>query len=90
MKTMSAKLTLTMDTKVIEEAKKYAREQGRSLSGLVEEYLKSLAEPPSETNDGFEYPPIVKSLKGAVKVGENEFDYQEVLEEELLKKHPAN
>lgn len=72
---------------MIEEANKYARKQGRSLSGLVEDYLRSFIEPPSESNDEFEYSPIVKSLKGAVKLEENGFDYREVLEEELVKRY---
>ena len=84
---MSTKLTLTVDKQVIEEAKKYAKEQGRSLSNLIEDYLKLLIEPPSLANDEFEYSPIVKSLKGSVKVEEEDFDYKEVLEQELIKKY---
>ena len=41
---MSAKLTLTIDQKVISKAKKYAHEHGRSLSNLVEDYLLSPVE----------------------------------------------
>ena len=84
---MSTKLTLTVDKRVIEEAKKYAKEQGRSLSNLIEDYLKLLIEPSSPIHDEFEYSPIVKSLKGSVKVKEEDFDYREVLEEELMKKY---
>ena len=84
---MSTKLTLTVDKRVIEEAKKYAKKQGRSLSNLIEDYLKLLIEPQSPANDEFEYTPIVRSLKGSVKVGEEDFDYTEVLEEELMKKY---
>lgn len=36
---MNSKLTLSIDQSVIEKAKRYASEQGRSLSGIVEEYL---------------------------------------------------
>ena len=84
---MSTKLTLTVDKQVIKEAKEYARRQGRSLSNLIEDYLKSLIEPPSPANDEFEYSPIVQSLKGSVNVSEDDFDYREVLEEELMKKY---
>ena len=41
---MPAKLTLTIDENVISRAKKYAREHGRGLSNLVENYLLSLVE----------------------------------------------
>ena len=37
---MNVKLTLNLDAKVIEMAKKYALENGVSLSEVVEEYLK--------------------------------------------------
>ena len=87
---MSTKLTLTVDKQVIEEAKKYAKKQGRSLSNLIEDYLKLLIEPPSPANDEFEYSPVVKSLKGSVKVEEEDFDYREVLEQELMKKYLKN
>ncbi len=40
---MNTKLTLTIEQSVIETAKKYAREQGRSLSDIVENYFKALA-----------------------------------------------
>jgi len=39
---MSTKLTLSVDKKVIDKAKEYARSNGRSLSNIIEEYLKSL------------------------------------------------
>ena len=39
---MTTKLTLTMEDKVIDSAKKYAQKNGKSLSNLVENYLKSI------------------------------------------------
>ena len=38
---MTTKLTLTIEEKVISSAKKYAQKKGKSLSNLVENYLKS-------------------------------------------------
>ena len=35
---MNTKLTLTLEKEVIEKAKKYASENGRSLSEMVENY----------------------------------------------------
>ena len=40
---MTTKLTLSIDEKVIENAKKISRQRGKSISKLVEEYLDSLS-----------------------------------------------
>jgi predicted CopG family antitoxin len=39
---MNTKLTLTIEQKIIEKAKKYANEKGRSLSDIIENYLKAI------------------------------------------------
>jgi len=41
---MNAKLTLTLDKELIEESKEYARSSGKSLSSIIERYLRSLLE----------------------------------------------
>jgi len=38
---MIAKLTLTIDKQVVDKAKTYAKKKNRSVSRLVEEYLKT-------------------------------------------------
>ncbi len=82
---MSNKLTLSVDRAVAEKAKRYARRQGRSLSNLVQDYLKSLVE---TTGDAEAFSPLVKSLLGAVKVkNPAEFDEKKVLEEALTQKY---
>jgi len=83
---MSTKLTLTVDKTVIEEAKKYAKSNGRSLSNIIEEYLKSLI---SESPDyaEFEVSPIVESLWGSIKPIPESKDYKELLTDELMKKY---
>ena len=49
---MNTKLTLTIEQSVIEKAKKYARKKERSLSDLIENYLKALTkEEPSEPKE---------------------------------------
>ena len=60
---MQAKLTLSIDDEIIGQAKDYARSQHRSLSNMVENYLKLVVrkESPSE-----EISPIVASLTGVV------------------------
>ncbi len=39
------KITLRIDKDVIEQAKEYAREQGTSLSRIIENYLKAMSKP---------------------------------------------
>lgn len=83
-KTMNTKLTLTIDDAIVDKAKQYARQEGRSLSDLVENYLKAVtaASPHDET----ELTPIVKSLKGAFKAPED-LDYKEELKKSLTEKY---
>ena len=79
---MDSKLTLTIEKDVIEKAKKYATESGRSLSDLVENYLKLV----TKTDERIELSPTVKSLLGAVKNPENR-DFKDILSDELANKY---
>ena len=81
---MSTKLTLTIEQSVIEKAKRYAKDKDRSLSDLVENYLKALTKDTSK--DKFELTPIVKSLKGSFSAPEN-FDYKKELANSLSEKY---
>ena len=82
---MNTKLTLTLEKEIIEQAKKYASQKGRSLSEIVESYFKFLTEFKSDykTED---FSPRIKKLKGILKV-DSDFDYKKVLEAEINKKH---
>lgn len=82
---MNTKLTLTLDKEVIEQAKKYASEKGKSLSEMVENYFKLLTEVKMEEEDN-NLSERVKRLKGIIKVN-SDFDYKKVLKEEKSKKH---
>ncbi len=62
---MATKLTLTMEDKVIDSAKKYAKKSGKSLSHLVETYLKSIAT--KEPNDAILSQKVSK-LMGVIKL----------------------
>jgi len=80
---MQTKLTLTIEQSIIELAKKYAKEQGRSLSDLIENYLKVvLTDKTLEVNIS----PSIRNLKGSVKLPDN-FDYKSELEKALSEKH---
>ncbi|WP_234109150.1 DUF6364 family protein [Chryseobacterium sp. R2A-55] len=81
---MNTKLTLTIEKSVIEKAKKYAKEKERSLSDLIENYLKALAKDNAE-ND-IQLTPIVKSLKGSFNAPKNS-DYKKDLVKRLSEKY---
>ena len=84
---MSTKLTLTIEKSVIRKAKKYAHGKGRSLSDIIENYLKVLTD--EKTDEAMELSPIVKSLKGSFKAHDN-FDYKKELTDILSKKYLEN
>ncbi len=66
---MDAKLTLKLDKFVIEKAKEYASSKNKSLSRLIESYLKSLiSKEPDKSAEEIEISPFVKSLKTGVKI----------------------
>jgi hypothetical protein len=80
---MTTKLTLTLDDKVIENAKRYAKAKGRSVSELVESYFKSITGLDNDRSD--ELTPSVKSLMGSFKAPKN-FDYKKILQNEKQRK----
>ena len=71
-----AKLTLSVDERVIERAKKYAQARGTSVSGLVEQML-DLAASGSDRKDIT--PPVLARLRGSLK-GADRRDYHRYLE----------
>ncbi len=76
---MITKLTLTLEKETIEQAKKYAAENGKSLSEMVSNYFKYLTESRrEETSEPFS--PRIKKLKGILKVNPD-FNYKKILEE---------
>lgn len=79
---MVKKLTLTVDESTIEKAKIYAQNTGRSLSGIVEKYLKTLV---FEDNE-IEIEENIARLSGKIQLPEN-FDEEKELREYLEKKH---
>ncbi len=80
---MTTKLTLTIEQDVIKVAKTYAHKKGRSLSDLIESYLKTLT---AKTSNEEDLSPRVKKLKGTIKLPKD-FDYKKTLADELIKKY---
>ncbi len=82
---MNTKLTLTIEKEVIEKAKRYAKQKNRSLSDIIENYLKILTIEERKQSDK-PHNPIVKSLKGSFKTSKK-FDYKKELEKRLEEKY---
>jgi hypothetical protein len=77
---MQTKLTLSIDNDIIEQAKEYARQQHRSLSNMVESYLKLVVRNQKEE---IELTPIVAELSGVISGNSAENykrDYADYLE----------
>ncbi len=84
---MNTKLTLTLDERVINKAKIYARKKGSSLSGIVENYLKAVTKNSVQNTDD-ELSPLVKSLKGSFNAPPDfDYKYKKELKDELQKKY---
>jgi len=81
---MDAKLTLTIEQSVINRAKCYAKAKERSLSDLVESYLKMLTK--ETTSNDIALTPTVKALKGSFRAPKN-FNYKEELTDMLSDKY---
>ncbi len=81
---MNTKLTLKLDKSAIERAKLYAKSRHTSLSALVENYFKSLAEEKQPTE--MELSPIVQELSGIIELPKD-FDLKEDYTEYLIEKY---
>jgi len=81
---MNTKLTLTIDHSIIERAKMYAKDRGRSLSDIIENYLKMITK--EEVKSPSEITPLIKSLKGSFNLPAN-FDYKKALIKGLSEKY---
>ncbi len=82
---MNTKLTLSIEKEVIDAAKEYAKSQGRSLSNVIEEYLKSLTKKKSKEKE-HKFNSLIEELSGSVKLPANK-TYDDVLTEALVEKY---
>jgi hypothetical protein len=80
---MTTKLTLTVEESTIKKAKSYAKQTGRSLSELIESYLETLTEEPTNKN---RLSSKLKIIAGAVKLPAD-FDEKRELNAYFKKKH---
>ena len=75
---MQTKLTLRLDDRLVKDAKRHARQTGKSLSRMVAEYFSAITSPAAARED---LTPAVSRLKGVLadtKVGLD--DYRAYLE----------
>jgi len=82
---MTTKLTLTIEERVIDSAKKYAQTKGKSLSHLVENYLRSVTSETKEDKENDISPKVLK-LMGVIQLPKD-FDYKIDLTNALTKKY---
>ena len=59
-----AKLTLSVDSRVVSRAKEYASSRGVSVSEMVETYLAAVAEPRAPSTSTV---PILRSVRGVLR-----------------------
>ena len=81
-----SKLTLSINQSIIDEAKVYAKSNGKSLSSIVEEYLKSLSKPPKSEKSKSPHK-LIMELKGSVKMPKEFSSYKELLQDALVEKY---
>lgn len=86
---MNTKLTLTIDKDVVADAKAYAKSKNRSLSNLIESFLRQVSSEDVKTQaKDSDLHPTIAALKGSIKLPKD-FDYktelQNALEERYLK-----
>jgi hypothetical protein len=84
---MDTKLTLKMDKYVIDRAKIYAASQKRSLSRMIESYLKTIIEKENlQADNDIMISPFVKSMQTGVKLPAD-YDYKKEIGAYLAEKH---
>lgn len=83
---MNTKLTLTIEQEIIKKAKEYAKDKNRSLSDIIENYLKILTKEEKIERDK-KLNPVVKSLKGSFKIPKKDMDYKKELRKRLEEKY---
>ncbi len=81
---MNVKLTLKLNKKAIERAKKYAQKNKKSLSVMVEKYFNLISDKDSISE--IEISPNVRDLSGIIKFSEN-INVREVYRKHIEEKY---
>lgn len=80
---MSTKLTLSLDSKVIERAKRYSDRKGLSLSKIIEDYLRKLTQSEKKSPKKSK----VDKLAGILGPVPDDFNYKDELIDIIKEKH---
>jgi hypothetical protein len=80
---MSTKLTLSLDSSVIESAKRNLQTKEKSLSSLIEDYFKALLATKTKKSQNT---PIVDELSGVASLPKN-VNKNDVISDYLLEKY---
>jgi hypothetical protein len=83
---MTTKLTLSIDSKIIESAKKYAKRKGLSISKIVEQHLLKITKSEKGPNQKNPLDSLSK-LKGIGGPVPTNIDYDDLIAEAILEKH---
>lgn len=84
---MNTKLTLSIEQSLITKAKEYAKSKGRSLSDIIENYLKVITT--TRQPEQNEHTTITASLRGSFRTPKT-FDYKADLTRKLSEKYIPN
>jgi hypothetical protein len=79
---MATKLTLSLDSKVIESAKKYSRKKGTSLSKLIEDYLIKITQTKRKNSKR-----SILELQGIAGPAPDDRDFKKAIQDYLFEKH---
>ena len=80
---MNTKLTLRLNSNVIQRAKNWAQKNRTSLSKMIESYLNSVTRQKSED---IEITPLIESLSGIIELPEN-YDYKKEYSDHISEKY---
>ncbi|MEE9429861.1 MAG: DUF6364 family protein [Melioribacteraceae bacterium] len=81
---MNTKLTLKLNKRSIERAKRYAKRNKQSLSGIVENYFEIISE--KESSNEIEISPNVLELAGIIKLSDD-VNIKELYGKHLVEKY---
>jgi len=85
---MLTKLTLTIDEEIIVRAKKYAQKKHRSVSKIVEEYLKNVSSlDERELTSSVPSGKLTTELVGMFKDDFPQSEYKDILFQALMEKY---
>jgi len=83
---MTTKLTLTLDKRIIERAKRLSKKRKKSLSRIIEDYLSTLTMEDKNSVSAIEITPFVRSLSSKVMIPKD-FNIKEEYHRHLEEKY---